>query len=47
MSPRKEAPTIPDDEIAFVLAHLRYLEPWKRRLVRLLTGSHRKRRSER
>ena len=46
MPPRK-TPTNLDDEIAFVMANLRYLEPWKRRLVRLLTGPNRKRRSER
>ena len=34
-----------DDEIAFVMANLRYLEPWKRKLVRLLTGPDDKRRS--
>lgn len=47
MPPQKKAPANLDDEIAFVLANLRYLEPWKRKLVRLLTGSNQTRPSRR
>ena len=36
MPPHKTTPANLDDEIAFVLAHLRYLEPWKRELACLL-----------